>query len=367
MEYICKICNKNYKSYQSLWNHNHKFHVNRKSADIQQPISILSAENQQPLCNKLSNKLSCKHCKKAFKHIQSRWRHEIKCSEEKQKENIELENKIKSIVKKEIKNNRKPTTNIKVNGSFINGNNTDSGPKMIIYKTGTENMDLITYNEVSTIFDNEISSVIKLIELVNFNENKPENHSFCSTNLESPYLSFYNTNTNTVNKQRKRHFFEDVICKSIQNHEILYSKYKNKFSYDKRKKIEDNISNLKAIKDNSFNSKIMGELISKLNLISYNNRELIQDTWNGKYGGNDSDEEFMKMLLDDPETQSVIKADKLKQLNNTSNLVSSDSDSESDSTSESDGEKPDILPKLNYNAAKSNTLRQRNYEKDLEV
>jgi hypothetical protein len=60
--------------------------------------------------------------------------------------------------------------------NMINGNNHDSGPKQIIYKTGTENMDKITYNEVSTIFDNEISSVIKLIELVNFSENKPENH-----------------------------------------------------------------------------------------------------------------------------------------------------------------------------------------------
>ena len=110
------------------------------------------------------------------------------------------------------------------------------------------------------------------------------------------------------------------------------------------------IYNLKAIKDNSFNSKIMGKLIRKLNLIYYYNIELIQDTWNGKYSGNDNDEEFMKMLLDDTETQSAIKADKLKQLNNTSNQVSSNSDSESESTSEYDGEKPDILPKLNYNA-----------------
>lgn len=51
----------------------------------------------------------------------------------------------------------------------------------------------------------------------------------------------------------------------------------------------------------------------------------------------------------------AIKADKLKQLNNTSNQVSSNSDSESESTSEYDCEKPDILPKLNYNVVKSNT------------
>ena len=140
----------------------------------------------------------------------------------------------------------------------------------------------------------------------------PENHSFCSTALESPYLSFYNTDTNTVNKERKRYFFEDVICKSIQNHEILYSKFKNKFNSSKRKQIEDNIYNLKKIKENSFNSKIIGEMIRNLNLISYNNRDLVQDTWcadqaslipistksrSGKKYDYESDEEFYGYVI----------------------------------------------------------------------
>ncbi len=79
------------------------------------------------------------------------------------------------------------------------------------------------------------------------------------------------------------------------------------------------------IKANSFNSKIMGEFIRKLNLISYNNRDLIQDTWtgSGKKYEHDSDEEFMAILLDDPETQKIIEANK-----NTNNDIDSDSDSE---------------------------------------
>ncbi len=321
MEHKCNICVKIYKSYQSLWNHNHKFHIESvsiKSTDNKQNISNLSAENQH------LNKLSCKCCKKIFKHNQSKWRHEKKCIEKTQKENeiIDYKNKIDLLETKvnkleKMKTNKKSTNIINnINGNIVNGTNTDNSQKIIINKTGAEDMDKITYNEVSTIFDNEISSVIKLIELVNFNENKPENHSFCSTNLESPYLFFYNTDTNTVNKERKRHFFEEVICKSIQNHEILYSKYKNKFNHDKRKKIEDNIENLKKIKANSFNSNIMGEFIRKLNLISYNKRDLIQDTWNGKPNYNDSDEEFMAMLLDDPETQAIINCEKNNNLAN---------------------------------------------------
>ncbi len=36
-KFICEICNKNYKSYQSLWNHKHKFHeidINQSKLDV---------------------------------------------------------------------------------------------------------------------------------------------------------------------------------------------------------------------------------------------------------------------------------------------------------------------------------------------
>jgi len=296
MEFKCKICNKNYKSYQSLWNHNHKYHYDnnpQNSSSITQKTSI-NPQNFSSIQFQLkdeNNKLFCNCCKKFFSRIDNLKRHQIKCNKNKfEKYDQELEilkNELKQI--KENKNNKKSTTNIRVNGNII-GTNNDSGPKIIINKTGTENIDQLTYNEVSAIFDNEISSVIKLIELINFNECKPENHSFCSTALESPYLSFYNTDTNTVNKERKRYFFEEVICKSIQNHEILYGKFKNKFNSIKRKQIEDNIYNLKKIKENSFNSKIIGEMIRNLNLLSYNNRDLVQDTWIGKKYDHESDE-----------------------------------------------------------------------------
>jgi hypothetical protein len=333
MEFKCKICNKIYKSYQSLWNHNHKYHDNetpQNSSSITQKTSIYS-QNSSSIQSQLkdeNNKLSCICCKKVFSRIDNLKRHQIKCNKNKfEKYDQELEilkNEIKQI--KENKNNKKSTTNIRVNGNII-GTNHDSGPKIIINKTGSENIDHITYNEVSTIFDNEISSVVKLIELINFNECKPENHSFCSTALESPYLSFYNTDTNTVNKERKRYFFEEVICKSIQNHEILYGKFKNKFNSIKRKQIEDNIYNLKKIKENSFNSKIIGEMIRNLNLLSYNNRDLVQDTWTGRKYEHESDEEFMEMLLDDPETQKILKAEAVTKANKyKTDSDSSDSD-----------------------------------------
>jgi hypothetical protein len=301
--YMCNLCNKKYSDKSGLWYHNKKFHPETSEKLLNSSSSILKiSSNSTP--NEINN-LKCHMCNKNYSRSDNLKRHLLICNkkndfeekQEKMQQKISmLENKIELLSK-----NQKPTTKIinKVSGNLINGNNQDIGNKQIIYKTGSETLDTISYNEVSTIFDNEISSVIKLIELVNFSENKPENHSFCSTTLESPYLSYYNTDTNSINKERKRYFFEEVICKSIQNHEILYDKFKNKFDSIKRKKIEDNIYNLKKIRDNSFNNKIMGELIRNLNLLSYNKRNLIQDTWNGEYK-NSSDEEFMKIILAEP-------------------------------------------------------------------
>jgi hypothetical protein len=352
MDYNCNICNKKYASYQSLWIHNKKYHIDNfpQNSSIYPQNSSIYPQNSSilPQVKNKINKLNCEICKKVFSRSDNLKRHQLKCNKNKF-DNYDYELELLKNEIKSLKTNNKPITNIKVHGTMINGNNHDSGPKQIIYKTGTENIDQISYDEVSTIFDNEISSVIKLIELVNFNETKPENHSFCSTALESPYLSFYNTDTNKINKERKRYFYEDVICKSIQNHEILYSKFKNKFNSVKRKQIEDNITNLKKIKENSFSSKIINEpgekvktfssarlskkskdfldneLIRNLNLLSYNKRDLIQDTWSGKKYDNDSDEEFMAMLLDDPKTQEIIKANKKQEIYNTSD---SDSDEE---------------------------------------
>jgi hypothetical protein len=340
MDYICKLCNKNYKSYQSLWNHNKKFHqitndnIPQISSTHPQKSSNLPPNHSIEISDEKNKKLTCQICQKVFSRSDNLKRHQLKCDKNKfEKYDQELEilkNKVKT-----LENKTKSTTNIKVNGNLFNGNKMDVGPKIIINKTGSENMDLLNYEEVSTIFDNEISSVIKLIELVNFSEAKPENHSFCSTALESPYLSFYNTDTNSVNKERKKYFFEEVICKSIQNHQILYSKFKNKFNSVKRKKIEDNITSLKKMKENSFNSKIMGEMIRNLNLLSYNKRDLIQETWTGKKYDNESDEEFMSMLLDDPQTQKILEENKNKEKND----VSSD---ESDSNTSDSEERPTL-------------------------
>jgi hypothetical protein len=62
MNYMCKKCNKDYKSYQSIWNHNKKFHVNNC-----QPLS----NNCQPQPTKYKI-IICENCNKQFNTRQAK-------------------------------------------------------------------------------------------------------------------------------------------------------------------------------------------------------------------------------------------------------------------------------------------------------
>ena len=89
MEYICKLCKRNYASYQSLWIHNKKYHndlisnskpkVNIASSGSNPPVSQGSNNKKvEPLgvthdtSINLINKFSCKYCNKLFKYKQGK-------------------------------------------------------------------------------------------------------------------------------------------------------------------------------------------------------------------------------------------------------------------------------------------------------
>ena len=87
-DYLCKICNKEYKSYMGYWKHNNKYHnnisqqkVNIKSINSQQKVNIKSTNNQQNDNILLINekKFPCKYCDKNLSFKQSKWIHEQKC------------------------------------------------------------------------------------------------------------------------------------------------------------------------------------------------------------------------------------------------------------------------------------------------
>ena len=94
----CNICNKEYSSYKSLWNHNKKFHVDNvniaskkmdslsKSCQKMSNSSLICKDDGEQEMN--SNTLRCDLCNKTFNSRQAKWYHINKqtCSKSQEKQ-----------------------------------------------------------------------------------------------------------------------------------------------------------------------------------------------------------------------------------------------------------------------------------------
>lgn len=340
MEYTCKKCDKKYSSYQSLWIHNKKFH----SSDGGK-VDTTGGNNGG---NKVTSKIyTCNICNKEYNNKYSKYKHQKICKNANQKTNEITELKIE--IKHEIDKLKDENTKLKklidkkankkvVNnnsGTIVNGNMTNN---IVINKIGEETISKLNNKEITEIFNKELEGVLTFIELINFNERIPENHNFCTTALESKYLSTYNTDTNKVDKDRKKYFFDKLLNISIEKMEKLFTLNKKQFNNKKQKQIQDNIMNLKSLRNYDFNNKLIKEISNKMNLISYNNRDIVQKTWTKN--DSDSEDDFQKDL-DKPPTEEEIEKPKIKKTIMLKKLPSDSEDEDinnNDYESSSDGD-----------------------------
>jgi len=167
-------------------------------------------------------------------------------------DNIEMTPEIIEKINSKIKNN---ITNNTINGQYtckagsVNINNTNcnnitniiNNNNIIITKTGHEDIFELTEEEVQEVLADIYNSVNKIIEVLNFNERLPHNHSFCTTDLNSKYISVYDKFTNTINKERKVNIFKQLMDSSlIKVHQIFYNN-KKKLNDRNKKLIEEQL------------------------------------------------------------------------------------------------------------------------------
>ena len=224
-DYLCEICNKEYKSYMGYWKHNNKYHnnisqqkVNIKSINSQQKVNIKSINNQQNDNILLINekKFPCKYCDKNLSFKQSKWIHEQKC-----KIKYDEINNYKIKIK-ELENKNK-TINI-TNNNLINNNNIIN-----ITNIGTENIHDLTKYEKNNICNSNLNALTTLIDNMFFNYRLPNNHKLYNSSLNDKHINV------------------------IENNKIVKKR--------KQKKL------MKAYHD-------------EVNLMSYNKKDLILNTWN---------------------------------------------------------------------------------------
>jgi hypothetical protein len=233
----------------------------------------------------------CKNCNKEFNSRQSKWYHEKNCKKtQNDKEEYELleklmqhidnmaktqEKLIKEIDELKKSNNITNTTNNNAkninNGKIIN--------HVTINAPGHEMMSL-TKDDVENFLNENIMSVIAYIEKTNFNKDKQYNHNFCTTNQNGKYLLHYDMESASIKSAKKKYFYEKVINNAIQKIENSYNKHRSKIKKTKQEDYDDIIKRLKEIKNYDFNNKILKSLYDELNLLCYNSRNIVLDTWN---------------------------------------------------------------------------------------
>lgn len=339
MDFICKNCNKVYKSRVGLWKHN--------------KICILLIDEK---------KYVCKFCTKSFSCRQSRWTHQKTCQQKdthllKEAETVaELKNKIKML-------ESKPT----IQNNIINDNkiiNNYTQNIVISSSPGFEAIDHLTTEQKKFIMNKGLSSLMYLIETTNFDKSKPENHSYCVTALNDKHASMVDTKTNSIIKTDKNELYDKVLAGNLNKLEKLSAD--GEFEQKEKKQY---IETVERLKNTLFlNKKGIKKYYSEINLLSYNNKDLIQETWNGlkkldeivltnKFGKNPqiiSGLENKSESSSDIESDDEINTEKLiifqkkyldKKITNNnilplglSNISSSESDSELTSELESEDE-----------------------------
>ena len=236
---LCKICNKNYASYKSLWNHNKKFHktgytqnvLNLSSQKVQN-IPILSSVNEDK-----NNK--CIKCDKQLSSYKNKWRHEKTCKintetdiiSELKCENLEIKKQHKELYSKfnELLKLCKihPKTLQKINNQIINTNNGTINNTMNIVKFGSEDFNkILSQSEILKILNKKMCSLEESIKTIHFNDKRPEFKNVYITNLKDQYAYVFDGNKFTAGLK------SDIIGEMVDNHfeniEMSVDEYKDK-------------------------------------------------------------------------------------------------------------------------------------------
>ena len=246
VEFPCKVCNKDYSSYKSLWNHNNKFHNNNLPHTTSKPLNFTSNS-----LNFTSNSLNfeCIFCNKIFNRKDNLQRHNKTCKlinnnkinkiEQLEEKNKELENTINemkkqfSLILKE-KGKMHHKTLQKINNQLnntTNSNNINSGNIInnTFVKFGElEYQKVLNNSQIKQILNKQYQSLEESIKQIHFNEELPEYSNIFITNMKDDLAYIFNGKQFiSVRKNEMIHELIDIHTKEIN---LSLEKNKNKLN-----------------------------------------------------------------------------------------------------------------------------------------
>jgi hypothetical protein len=218
MEYTCEYCNfntkKKYNYDKHLLSNKHKLVeskslVSQKLAEISPKVVEVSQKLAETL-PEISNLFKCKYCEQGYKHKSSLSKHiKYSCTKNKTEDltelvrllNLQLEQQKNQLEHKDkqletqSKQIEKLMDKLEINTYNTNSNNTINV---------TNNINLLNYDKTDTshLTDKDYEKcikhvydcVVKMIEKVHFNPEKPENMNLYISNIKSNHIMMYKDN-----------------------------------------------------------------------------------------------------------------------------------------------------------------------------
>jgi hypothetical protein len=242
--------------------------------------SKVSPELEQiiPIINSVENEsFSCKYCEQKFKFKQSMYRHiKYTCTKNKTEDltelvrllNLQLEqqkNEFETKLQSQTKQIEKLMDKLEIN-NYTNSNNTTinvtNNINLLNYKdTDTSHL---TNNDYKKCLEQASRCVLKLIEKVHFNPDKPENMNIYISNMKNNYMMMYKENKwNLVKKEEMDSVYnhkEDLIIEWFNEHkEPELIKY-----FERYMNLKDDKPTVDAIQE-------------EYKLLLFNNKDLIKN------------------------------------------------------------------------------------------
>lgn len=295
-EHKCGICVKTYSSYKTLWTHNKKFHNSTKNEIIIEKTPAITP----PII-----RFVCKNCKKEYKHVQSKNKHEKSCLyvpqisaelelEKARQETIKLKielQKMKNLDEKTIKSiNKIIKDRDKTNITNITNNNNNTQNININFPNilgfGSEDaLNILSQQDKIIIIESFYNSLDKIVEMVHCGK-----YDACKniiiTNLNTGYGYKYDDSEKCFVSADKSKILNDLYdnrMKDLKNIYETFSKEKmiNEHSKYKFKKFLNELTNSGNPYTDKSGKKYDNFKSSKINdikLLLYNNRDkLIED------------------------------------------------------------------------------------------
>ena len=293
MEYRCKICNKEYSSYQSLWIHNKKFHTSNDFQKTSDDFRTTSSDFQTTSVDFQNNKIMCEYCKKTFSrknnlnyHIKNKCKMKASKDQEiilltnaltkKETENKnmieqidEMKKQLLQLLEKQCKVHPKTFNKInkQLNNTQINDNKVINNN--IIIQLGKEKLhEVFSKEEKLKVLNQGYMCLDYLVQYAHFNPKYPQFKNILITNLQNNIAYKYNTDTNNFDVVRKEELLNEIISERMYDINEFFENYKDEITIRMQKVINDFIAKMEG---GSYEQ----DKIKDIKIILYNNKDKI--------------------------------------------------------------------------------------------